>query len=273
MAKVVATLLAALISGTAWPALAATSHLQSYGSEPGTDGAVTRNNREADPNTYYPCGAQLSLAEKDLRNDSPHATSNDPCRVAKTREEVGQLVRYLLAGDFSDDSGEGVDVVRPSSGSDAIFEQMAPTATVFAEFTCTLPNSLITGAPLFNGRDVINTVSIAIDVEGNANINGTPVKAQGVKPSTQTQEPIAVYYKAVDVLLAVRSIPTNPGLINPTEDELEGFKAIQGFMRGALEQSVSKRRYMYVDFDAPRVLFLEVNDADQPTAVRAAECY
>ncbi|MBZ9850298.1 hypothetical protein LB565_20160 [Mesorhizobium sp. CA14] len=145
-------------------------------------------------------------------------------RVATARQNraAQQSAASNEEGESDEDPGDDLDSVL--GGGPA-----------YAQYTCEITESALYGVPDFNGPGKSVTAEISVKGDGNAIINGKGIKAAKVFPaSAGSDEPFnSVVYRAIDVKNALFSTEgLGPGLINPSQDELQAFEQMKGIMQG-----------------------------------------
>ncbi|TRD03779.1 hypothetical protein FJV76_14155 [Mesorhizobium sp. WSM4303] len=157
-------------------------------------------------------------------------------RVATARESQA-------APQSATPNGNG-DPEDPGDDLDSVFGG----APAFAQYTCEVTAAAVYGVPNFNGASKEVTAEISVQSNGNAIINGKPVKPAKVFPAPSgTDLPFSgVVYGVLDVKNALFSTEgLGPGLLNPSQDELQALEQLKGIVQGTTDSLLAGRtRYL-----------------------------
>ncbi|MER9163606.1 hypothetical protein [Mesorhizobium sp. M0715] len=147
---------------------------------------------------------------------------------------------------------------------------------VYVQYTCEISGSEVLGVPNINGRDKIVTAEIGVKRDGTAIINGKLVHpAQLVPANAGTDLPFnGVVYGALDVKNALFSTGgLGPGLLNPSQQELQDFEKLKGMVDGVTNSLLEGRtRYLGISLANNTIFLTDVTSDGKLVNRNAPNC-
>ncbi|MER9910884.1 hypothetical protein NKJ71_09565 [Mesorhizobium sp. M0050] len=151
---------------------------------------------------------------------------------------------------------------QPSNQSGETLGPVIGGPPVYARYSCDITGAEFLGVPNFNGEDKAVTAEIGVQSDGIAIINGKLIRPAGVIPAEAGMDlPFSgLIYKALDVKQAVFSTEgLGPGLLNPSQDELQAFEQLKGIVQGTTDSLLAGRsRYLAISLVKDTVLLGDV---------------